>query len=378
MTRVNYGKPMRDQQSKYYKDPHEAYVHGESLREQADQTNAAAQAERATRANGGSHNDAKPSTAASPHQAKEKASKLYTAGDLQWMTFPPLRFIVPGYLVEGLTILVGKPKRGKSWMALDWVLAVAHGGHAFGTIQCDVGDCLYMALEDSPRRVQRRIRQLLPKTTEWSSRLTFCHTMKRLDKGGLDEIRAWANNVPLRHLVVIDTFTRVRPARDKNETPYDADYRAMSLLQELATELGIAIVVIHHQRKAESDDPLDTASGTTGLTGAGDSVLVLSRDGQGVTLSRRGRDIDDIEAALSFDKTTGRWSILGDAQEVRRSESRASILDVLKAAPEPMTPADIAIMTGLDRNTVDAQLHRMMRSGEVLSRTRGRYSHPER
>jgi hypothetical protein len=96
--------------------------------------------------------------------AKEKASKLYTAGDLQWMEFPPLRFIIPGYLVEGLTILVGKPKRGKSWMALDWVLAVAHGGHAFGTIQCDVGDCLYMALEDSPRRMQRRIRQLLPKT----------------------------------------------------------------------------------------------------------------------------------------------------------------------------------------------------------------------
>src|SRR5262245_14851581 len=87
---------------------------------------------------------------------------LYTAADLQWMEFPPLQFIIPGYLVEGLTILVGKPKRGKSWMALDWVLAVAHGGYAFGTIQCDEDDCLYMALEDSQRRMQRRIRQLLP------------------------------------------------------------------------------------------------------------------------------------------------------------------------------------------------------------------------
>ena len=303
--------------------------------------------------------------------------QLYTAADLQWMEFPPLQFIIPGYLVEGLTLLVGKPKRGKSWMALDWVLAIAHGGYAFGTIQCDEGDCLYMALEDSQRRMQRRIKQLLPHADEWSPRLTFCHSMKRLDKGGLDELRTWASSVPLPRLAVIDTFTKVRPSRDKNETPYDADYRAMSLLQELATEIGIAIVAIHHQRKLESDDPLDTASGSTGLTGAADSVLVLGRDGQGITLNGRGRDIDDIEVALSFDKTTGRWSILGDAQEVRRSESRAKILAALKTAPEPMTPAEIAIMTGIERNTVDAQLHRMMKAGEVLSRTRGRYAHPD-
>jgi AAA domain len=301
----------------------------------------------------------------------------YTAADLQWMEFPPLQFIIPGYLVEGLTILVGKPKRGKSWMALDWVLAVAHGGYAFGTIQCDEGDCLYMALEDSQRRMKRRIKQLLPHADEWSPRLTLCHKMKRLDRGGLDEVRAWASSVPLPRLVVVDTFTRVRPARDKNETPYDADYRAMSLLQDLATELRIAIVVIHHQRKLESDDPLDTASGSTGLTGAADSVLVLGRDGQGTTLNGRGRDIDDIEVALSFDKTTGRWSILGDAQEIRRSESRSAILAALKAAPEPLTPAEIAIRTGIDRNAVDAQLHRMMKAAEVLSRTRGRYAHPD-
>jgi hypothetical protein len=77
-------------------------------------------ARRAQRANGPDV-DVKPG-------GEKAAEQFYTAGDLQWMEFPPLRFIVPGYLVEGLTILVGKPKRGKSWMALDWVLAIAHGG----------------------------------------------------------------------------------------------------------------------------------------------------------------------------------------------------------------------------------------------------------
>jgi AAA domain len=310
--------------------------------------------------------------------ADNRPPKLYTAGALQWMKFPPLQFIVQGYLVEGLTILVGKPKRGKSWMALDWVLAIAHGGFAFGSIQCDAGDCLYMALEDSPRRLQRRIKQLLPHTEEWSPRLTLCNSMNRLDKGGLDEIRNWANSCPLPCLVVIDTFARVRPPRNKNETPYDADYRAMAMLQGLATELGLAIVVIHHQRKLDSDDPLDTASGSTGLTGAADSILVLQRDGQGTTLYGRGRDLNDIEVAMSFDKVSGRWEIMGEAQEVRRSESRSAILDVLAKATASMAPSEIAIMTGIERNTVDAQLHRMMRSGEVLSRTRGRYSHPDK
>ena len=92
--------------------------------------------------------------------------------------------------------------------------------------------------------------------------------------------------------MVIDTFVKVRPRRhDKSEHQYDADYHAMALLQELATELSLAIVVIHHQRKMESEDPLDTASGSTGLTGAADSILVLNRDGQGPTLYGRGRDI---------------------------------------------------------------------------------------
>jgi hypothetical protein len=315
-----------------------------------------------------------------PPPRQERSPKphlLYTAADLQWMEFLPLQFTIPGYVIEGLTLLCGKPKRGKSWMCLDWVLAVSHGGYAFGTIQCDEGDCLYMALEDSQRRMQRRIGQLLPNTDEWSPRLTICHKMKRLDAGGLDEVRAWTHSVPLPRLVVIDTFTRIRPARKKDETPYDADYRAMSLLQELATELGVAIVVIHHQRKLDSDDPLDTASGSTGLTGGADSVLVLGRDGQGVTLNGRGRDLDDIEVALSFDKTTGRWTILGEAQDVRQSETRKRILAVLENAPAAMSPSDIATATGIERNTIDQQLYKMLHSGEVLSRARGRYAHPD-
>jgi hypothetical protein len=393
MTRANFNQHIRRTQS-HYKDPCDAYVNGgRNLRKQADEDNLREQRKREARKNGSSkpNGDGADWTEACEvlekvaNDAHIKANKqasleLYTASALKGMSFDPLQFAIPGYLMEGLTILVGKPKRGKSWLALDWVLAVAHGGVAFGSIQCDAGDCLYMALEDSPRRLQGRIKQLLPNAEQWSPRLTLSHHMNRIDAGGLDEIRAWVKSVSTPRLVVIDTFARVRPARNRNEiSSYDSDYHAMSLLQGLATDLGIAILVIHHQRKLDSDDPLDTVSGTTGITGAADSILVINRDGQGTTLHGRGRDLDDIEVAMSFDKTTGRWAVMGNAQEVRRSESRLSILDVLlKTAENSLTPADIAILTGMDSNAVYAQLHRMMRSGEVMSSKRGHYVHPSR
>lgn len=70
----------------------------------------------------------------------------YWASDLQYQKFLPVKYVVKGYIVEGLTILAGKPKTGKSWLCLDIAIAVARGGSAFGSIVCEAGDVLYMAL----------------------------------------------------------------------------------------------------------------------------------------------------------------------------------------------------------------------------------------
>jgi RecA-family ATPase len=187
-------------------------------------------------------------------------SESFTARDLQAMAFPPLQFVVPGFVVEGLTIIAGKPKIGKSWMVLDWGLAVACGGIAFGSVRCEYGDVLYCALEDNKRRLQRRLQQLLG-NNEWPGRLELRTRMPRLDDGALTEIRQWAKRAERPRLVVIDTFKQVKPPRLRQDGAYDSDYDALAPLQELAGDLGIAIVVIHHTRKQESEDPLDTVSG---------------------------------------------------------------------------------------------------------------------
>jgi RecA-family ATPase len=191
------------------------------------------------------------------------------------MTFPPIKYVVPGILVEGLTLFAGKPKIGKSWLLLHAAIAVARSGFTLGDIKCIEGDVLYCALEDNLRRLQSRMTKLL-RMQPWPKRLEFRCEMPRLTEGGLDVIKTWIKNAKHPRLIIIDILARVRSAKKKDQQQYDADYDCVVELRKLANEHGIAVVVVHHQRKMDADDPFDTISGTLGLTGVPDSVLVLA------------------------------------------------------------------------------------------------------
>jgi hypothetical protein len=92
-----------------------------------------------------------------------------------------------------------------------------------------------------------------------------------------------------------------------------------------------------------------------------------------VTIYGRGRDIEEIEKALSFDTVTGRWTELGDVSEVRRSDERNTVLHVLRAAKQPMSPAEIAGATKMSPVNVRQLLGGMVAAGEIELVGRGRY-----
>lgn len=315
------------------------------------------------------------------HQGSASAPErpiIFTAPVLQAMRFPPVSYVVPGYVAEGLTLLAGKPKLGKSWLMLDLAIAVARGGFALGNVQCDEGDVLYAALEDNPRRLQRRMTKLLGAFTAWPERITFRTEMPRLDAGGIAHVREWIEGRVKPRLVIVDTLAKVRGMKGAQETNYEGDYRAVGELKALADEMGVAVVLVHHVRKMEAEDPLDTVSGTTGLTGAVDTILVFNRDAQGVTLYGRGRDIEEVEAAVRFNAETCRWEVLGEASEVRRTDERGSILATLDDADAPMSPTDLAGAIGKPTNNVKQLLFKMAKAGEVSKAGSGRYIHPQR
>jgi hypothetical protein len=308
---------------------------------------------------------------------QERRLKTITAAKLASTTFPEVSFIVPKYIAPGLTILAGRPKVGKSWMAANLAIAIAKGGYALGVVNVEQGDVLYLALEDSQRRLRRRLDQMIPLELK-PERLHFATECERLDKGGIEAIEAWCDSVAKPRCVIVDVFVRIRSERRRDESPYEYDYRSILPLKALADRRGIAVIVVHHTNKrSDIDDPLDAVSSTTGFTGAADSILVLAKGPQGPTLYGRGRDIEEIETALRFDHQFGSWTALGEASEVRRTDERKTVLDALLDAEEALSPTEIASITGMKYGNIRRLLGKMVTAGEVLKSGRGRYLHPE-
>ena len=160
---------------------------------------------------------------------------------------------------------------------------------------------------------------------------------RRADQGGLEDIEAWCRSVPNPTLVVIDTLEQIRKPANGKSPLYSTDYEAITGLQKIATEHGISIVILHHDRKSDADDAFDTVSGTLRLTGAADTILIIKRRANGVVLHARGRDIEESETAMQFDKATCKWLILGAASEVHRSDERTRIIAALKSAGQPLS-----------------------------------------
>jgi RecA-family ATPase len=177
---------------------------------------------------------------------------LITAKALQTKTFAPLRIILPGLIPEGVTIVAGKPKIGKSWLLFDICLAVAGDRFVLGEMKPVQGDVLYLALEDNQRRLKKRTDKILQSTVAPES-LEIHTEWRRVDQGGLEDIEAWCKEHPKRRLISIDTLAKIRPIMGRSEQAYAADYRAIEGLQKLAGKYQVGIVLNHHLRKATSE-----------------------------------------------------------------------------------------------------------------------------
>jgi len=282
------------------------------------------------------------------------------------LELPEVRWAVPGIVPEGVTLLAGKPKLGKSWLTLDLGVAISTGGVALGTKRAEQGECLYLALEDNRRRLQRRLDKLLSGRAAPAG-FHLALAWPRLDEGGAEDLDEWLEAHSDTRLVVVDTLKKVRSRASGNRNVYDVDYEALEPLLPLAAEHGVAIVVVHHTRKLGATDPLDEISGSTGLSGGVDGALVLKRDrGRAdACLHVTGRDIEEEqELALRWDPTTARWCIVGDADEYRLGEERAAVVRVLNA-DGPLSPKEVAEALGKNGGAVRELLSQMATSGEV-------------
>ena len=307
-------------------------------------------------------------SALSPPQQGQPA--IFSLPDLLSWELPPVRWTIPEILPEGLTLLAGKPKLGKSWLALSVALSIAAGGVALGAQPVAKGDVLYLALEDNARRLQSRARRLLASMTETPSNLEFALDWPRLGEGGLAYLEEYLKAHPQLRLVVIDTWARVAPpSGERRCSQYEGDYESLTPLKRLADTYHVSILAVHHLRKTGSSDVLDEIIGSTGVTGAVDGTLILKRDrGQtDATLFVTGRDVErEQQLALSFDATTALWTLVGNAEELCCTKARQEILDLLlEQGPDGMSAREIAATLQKNYHTTRSLLRKMEDAGEV-------------
>jgi len=314
--------------------------------------------------------------------------------ELSTMEFKPVSFLVPDLIpAEGVTLICSKPKVGKSWLLYDLCISSAINRDMLGERRPTQGHTLYLALEDNLRRLRSRGERLLPAWVgPWPANMRVETIWERVDQGGLDLMCKWVMSVRAASgsvaCIAIDVLKMVRPAGQDRKTAYDRDYEALVGLRELSKELGIAIIVAHHTRKAAADDLIDMVSGTLGLTGAADTIIVIERQpGGGFVFDVRGRDVEAVQLAAQFGRDTCRWTIVGEAGSVRRSAEREAVLSVFREAGEPLT---VELVTAALREAVTSDrggvtksrdavkqiLGRMAKSGDLRRLEKGRYELP--
>lgn len=273
----------------------------------------------------------------------------------------PVRYIIPGWLPEGLTLLVANPKVGKSTLILQAAVALAGGGEFWGE-QVPTGKALMIDLETNERRLRRKLVDAGATALAAGALLYATDWPKGIY--GVDEIAKAVDADPQIRLVVIDTLQRFRESQG-GKNAYAADYDALAPLQQLCRDRpGLAIVAVHHKRKAATDDPIDSINGSAAIAGAADGIWILSRRAGEFTLHIQARDWERDEDEFRLERDAGRWE-LSDAPRYR--EADAEVLRLLDVAGG-MTPTQLGAALSVSKQAAHQRLRRMADAGLVACR----------
>jgi len=310
----------------------------------------------------------------------------WTMAELAAAQFPPPVFAVEGLIPEGLSLLIARPKIGKSWLSLQIAVAVAAGGTLLGE-KVKRGKALYLALEDSPKRMQDRMlekqKAQVSENIDIIDRWPALSNRKALDDL-LNEIKTGRYTA-----VIIDTLQRAFGGQSvvKNAP---AIALALAELQQFALDNQIAILLVHHSKKSATDielgggDVVDDALGGTEIAGVADAIIGIyrSRGDQSATLRVTGRDIEERDLAVNFDKGgSWRWELVGDADQVRTGTIQAEIIDAIKELGGKATLMRIVKFIGKDKSNVNKEIAELVNKYKLIRHAKvGRevfYSLPE-
>ena len=311
-------------------------------------------------------------------------SGIFNGAALLEMELPEVRWAVPGLLPQGLAILAGGPKLGKSWLIYSICAGMGAGCSILGQFQTPQARSLYLALEDGQRRLQDRLRALCqndPDIRAGLSNVDFQITWPRFDdEGGLEKLEEYiVENVPLGlKLVVVDTLAKVMPkAKSKGLNAYESDSLIMGRIKSMADKHGVCILIVTHLSKLRtSKDPFDSITGSMGQFGTADTAMLLTRKrgAPTATLQTTGRDIEGNSYSLSWSNPGWTCAGLANEDELSLSAERLAVLNVFKAHDEPISSGMVAAETGKSLSNTSKLIKKLVEEGFLFSSGYGLYS----
>jgi hypothetical protein len=304
-----------------------------------------------------------------------KASHI-TAAELRNKEFPPVQWAVEGLIPEGLTILAGDEKFGKSLMAIDLCLGVATGTHFMGSRECKKGDAYYISLEDPEQRVKTRI---LQQRDDWPDTFHMSTSVEGPDIKTLVEVfDDIVINYPNTRLIVVDVLNHVTPENQKSTiSDYQFTNKFLQPLQKWSNSNHIALVMITHKRKeliSNGDNPFNGIMGSKAIASAADTLIMVAinyakkdmlKNDQTLPdgfLYLKGREMGREDFALEFDAEALKW-VFAHEKQIKEigNLNWLMITDSLKT--QKRTRKEISEVTKINRATVKTCVGRMKKKG---------------
>ena len=284
--------------------------------------------------------------------------------------YKPIKWAVEGIIPEGLTILAGRPKFGKSWMMLGLGYAVATGSKAWEYGNTVKGTVYYLALEDSPRRIQNRIEAMEGYFDTYPENFFVLTNFPRIGDGFIEMLQEIITKTPDLGLIIIDTLQKVRPRSGGGKRNlYQAEYEDFETLQRIAITSGVPIVAVHHTRKrstiSEPVNQIDEISGSTGIQGVADTLIACTRDGNNGMMYVTGREVDEEEYPMEFIRYNMTWKL--SSPKSKQIDVGPLVLSEWFKANNVITAKEAAEVFGVSLRTAKRKLKELLDDGKLAA-----------
>jgi hypothetical protein len=306
----------------------------------------------------------------------EESEETSSARKAVWLTETQLReveyaaakWLIQDELPVGYTIMMGAPKTGKTALTLPMAQRLADAGY----------EVAYLALDDSPRRMQER--SIMADPDKSRDNLSFCFWAPKDTADAFEALKWWLTQRKLLghnpfDIIFIDTYGVFVGAgnRSAKASVFSGDYQIGQAFKQVCETFDCSLFVNHHTRKGRGDDAdgdwLDMMSGSQGVAGSADAIWYIkrtrgSRDGVLHMTSNDGGDVTRpivLAANMVWEPST-----TATVAEAERTGVARDILEHLRQLGRGAALADIVGDLDESKAAVKKALQRLSGEGLVL------------